>query len=135
MPRKRALGAGRKPRGPIKGKSDTFTTRITPDLKMALEQEAGRNSRSLSQEIELRLRHSIKQPKRRENAMGASPHADLGIIVAQLAAGVTRITGENWRKGAFSFEALRSAVEFALSQLAPMGQVKVPPAVEQLPPG
>jgi hypothetical protein len=130
MPGKRAPGAGRKPRGPIKGKSETFTTRITPAVKTALEREAQRHNRSLSQEIELRLRYSIEQPKRRERALGVSPHADLGIVVAQLAAGVTAMTGENWRKDAFSFEAVKSAIEFALSLLSPTGAVKVPPAVE-----
>ena len=58
MAGKRAAGGGRKPKGPFKGKTETLTTRITPELRRGLQLEADRNSRSLSQEIELRLRYS-----------------------------------------------------------------------------
>src|SRR5262245_39915466 len=57
--RKRAAGGGRKPKGHIKGKFATFSTRITPETRAALEREAARNGRSLSQESELRLQETL----------------------------------------------------------------------------
>ena len=56
---KRAPGAGRKPQGEYKGKTATLTTRIEPDTRTALEKAAKETGRSLSQEIENRLRRSI----------------------------------------------------------------------------
>ena len=58
-PRKRAPGAGAKPKGPFKGKSATLTTRITPETRVELERSAQELGRSLSQEVELRL-HMLK---------------------------------------------------------------------------
>jgi hypothetical protein len=57
--RKRAPGAGRKPKGEFTGKSATITTRIRPDTRDALEKVARANRRSLSQEVEFRLRAGL----------------------------------------------------------------------------
>ena len=57
--RKRAPGAGRKPKGEFAGKTATVTTRIMPDTREALEAAALASNRSLSQELELRLSTSI----------------------------------------------------------------------------
>ncbi len=57
--RKRAPGAGRKPRGPFKGKTATLTTRITAATRAALDAAAQKNGLSLSQEVERRLDNSI----------------------------------------------------------------------------
>jgi hypothetical protein len=59
MKRKRAPGGGRKPKGPIKGKSAALSTRITPELRQLLDDAAEEAGRSLSQEVELRLRASF----------------------------------------------------------------------------
>ncbi len=60
--RRRAPGGGRKPKGPFKGKSAAITTRVMPATRSALQREATRNGLSLSQEIELRLVHSLRGP-------------------------------------------------------------------------
>src|SRR5438094_547490 len=59
MPQKRAPGGGRKPKGEFSGKSATFSTRITPNLRKALDAAAKKSGRSLSQEVEHRLADSI----------------------------------------------------------------------------
>lgn len=131
MTRKRAPGGGRKPEGPFKGKTATLTTRITSELRSALDREAKRNNRSLSQEVEQRLRQSIDQPKQQGKILGAPHNPAFASIVARLAANIELVTGENWRKDAFSFQALKSAIEFAFSKLAPNGPVRVPARIKQ----
>ncbi len=58
QPKKR--GPGRPARGPYTDKRKTLTTRITADMRQALEDAAAKADRSLSQEIELRLEQSFR---------------------------------------------------------------------------
>jgi hypothetical protein len=109
MPRggKRA-GAGRKPvHG--KRKSSYFATRITPDLRAALDREAKRSGHSLSQEIERRLRDSV-QPES-AGVWGSARNRALGLLVGRIARGIETYTGENWITNDYAFRALRAAVE------------------------
>jgi hypothetical protein len=80
-------------------------------------------------------RHRLPAYSRRRDAakrpLGQSPHSDLGIVVAHLAARIAGTTGEDWRKDAFSFEALKAAIEFVFSQLQPDGEIKIPAAIKQ----
>ena len=55
----RAPGAGRKPQGPLINKSSTLTTRVLDSTRRFLEEEAAKAGRSLSQEVELRLRATM----------------------------------------------------------------------------
>jgi hypothetical protein len=132
MRRTRTGGAGRKPQGEFRGKSATFTTRITPELRKALEREAKKNSRSLSQEVERRLVDSIQRPKILERALGAPQNRALGIVVARLAESVESTTGERWRQNPFAFQSLQFAITLVLDRLAPAGPVQVPPQIEKL---
>jgi hypothetical protein len=50
---------GRKPKGEYAGKSLVFSTRITPKTREDLERAANQSGRSLSQEVEYRLRRSF----------------------------------------------------------------------------
>jgi hypothetical protein len=52
---------GRKPKGEYSGKSLVFSTRISPELRGALEKAAKSSGRSLSQEVEHRLRRSFAE--------------------------------------------------------------------------
>jgi hypothetical protein len=52
---------GRKPRGEYSGKSLVFSTRISPELRGAMEKAAKSSGRSLSQEVEHRLRRSFAE--------------------------------------------------------------------------
>jgi hypothetical protein len=53
------MAKGPTPRGEYVGKSSVFSTRIRPDLRQKLEQAAKKSGRSLSQEIEHRLRRTF----------------------------------------------------------------------------
>src|SRR5262249_53506745 len=108
MPRKRAPGAGRKPRGEFKGKTATLTTRITPEKRAALESAAKKRRRSLSQEVEHRLYVSIKRDyehKSHRHILG------LAEAIALLTHWVEARTQKRWIDDPFTGEALRRAIE------------------------
>lgn len=97
---------GRPPKGDIKGKLAKFSTRITPELREALEIAAKRSNRSLSQEAELRLINSFAGPQKAEQAFGsaenyalAAPGAGPAHVVERvpdrmMLAGVHQVLGE-----------------------------------------
>jgi hypothetical protein len=129
MARKRAPGGGRKPQGDT-SKSATLSIRITPDLRAALEREAARSKRKLSMEVEMRLKRSLERPKTLERLL-PSHNLALGSSISQIAQRIEGRTGHRWLEDAFSREALKSAVEIFLSQIAPTGEIRVPENVEQ----
>jgi hypothetical protein len=137
MVRKRASGGGRKPKGEFSGKSAVFSTRITPDLRKALDREAEKRGHSLSQEIEQLLWESIKMPARELRAWGPPPHIGLARAVSMLSQRVESVTGTRWQEDAFAFETLRRAIDiFLVHLLAPAawreeGPFNVPALVER----
>ena len=126
--RKRAPGGGRKPKGPFKGKTATITTRIRPDTRAALEQEAKKRGNSLSQEIERRLDASLHKSRDTPLYVQALAHA-----VTVLTTEIERRTGERWLDDAFTREALRSGIEALLFHFGrtPDGEMAVPPKIEE----
>jgi len=131
MAAKRAPGGGRKPKGPFKGKTAVFTTRIRPEVRGALDRQAQRNNRSVSQEVEYRLEQSLEKPRLSEKALGAPRNRALGYIVARFGATIEQMTGENWREDKFTFEALKSAIDTVLFDLAPEGSAKPARRIER----
>jgi hypothetical protein len=129
MVRKRAPGGGRKPKGPFKNKDATLTTRITRDVREALDREADRNNRSLSQEVEYRLVQSLTAGD--VELRGNRRNRALGYIVGRLAGLIEQETGENWRRDKFTFETVQSAIETMLFKLAPEGLAKIPTRVKR----
>ena len=125
---KRAPGAGRKPKGPFKGKSVTITTRVTPRTRTELEREAKRKGHSLSQEIEIRLDSSLRKGPDTPAHVKA-----LAQAVTLLTRNVERATGQHWHADAFTGDALRQAIDFLLSHFAPVleGQLVLPPKVQE----
>jgi hypothetical protein len=102
MPRggKRA-GAGRKPARP---ESTWFNTRIDAGTRKLLEREAKFNKRSLSREIEERLRKSF------EDGIVAGRWGDHHCFaLARLVNELAKAAG-GWRQDRFAFESLRFAV-------------------------
>jgi predicted transcriptional regulator len=128
MPKTRAPGGGRKPRGDYRGNSKILTVRVRPEMRTALERLANRNDRSLSQEIQRGLNDWIGRHARPKPHIGALAHA-----VALLAEAVEEATGKGWHEDAFTGEALRHAVEFLIFHFAPTpdGPAPVPPRVEE----
>jgi len=126
MAKKRAPGAGRKPRGDYKGKSATLTTRITPETRAAMDRAAQKSGRSLSQEVERRLIDSVRNERNRRSDVRA-----LAEAVAIVAEKVEIATGKQWLQDAFTGEALRRGIEVLVRHFAPHGARVIPPNVEE----
>jgi hypothetical protein len=103
-------GAGRKPIH-TKRKLANFSTRITPDLRDALEREAKRSGHSLSQEVERRLTDSLQAPKRTKEIWGEDRNLGLAHLVNRTAQIIENHTGGSWITNDYTFRALRAAVE------------------------
>jgi TraY domain len=127
--RKRAAGAGRKPKGEFTGKTATITTRIQPDTRDALEEAAQTSGRSLSQEVEFRLKAGLRKPIQSERRNQA-----LGQMIAFTADWIEKAAGRSWRDDPFTGQALWHAVEALAFYLGPdvSGEsIEVPPLVTQ----
>jgi hypothetical protein len=126
MAKKRAPGAGRKPRGEVKGKSATLTTRITPETRAAMDRAAQKSGRSLSQEVERRLIDSVRNDRNRRSDIRALTEA-----IALFAEKLEIATGKPWLQDAFTGEALRRGIEVLVRHFAPHGAREIPPNVEE----
>jgi hypothetical protein len=131
MNRKRSPGAGRKPQGDYAGKSATFTTRIQPELRAALDKSAKGSKRSLSQEVERRLQESFKLPAEIARDLGPPHIRALARLVSQVGQGVELMTGFKWREDRFTSEAFRSAINILLDRFAPDTEIEVPERCDQ----
>jgi len=127
MARKRAPGAGRKPRGPFSEKRATFTTRITKATRRDLEHAARKSGLSISQLAERLLRLSLQRP-----SSGGLHNRALGHVVAILAERIEEDTGAGWLSDPFTGLALIHAVEALLFHFAAVsdGTAPIPAAVE-----
>jgi hypothetical protein len=124
MAQKRAPGGGRKPVGEFKGKTATLTTRITPQLRTALERRANKNRRSLSQEIERCLRDAVWQDR-------AEPHiAGLAHAITLLSQAIERATQKRWLEDPFTGEAVHHGIKTLLLHFGPQGTPLVPSSVQ-----
>jgi hypothetical protein len=127
MAKKRAPGAGRKPRGEFKGKTATLTTRITSETRAALDRAARKSSRSLSQEVEHRLNGSIRRDRdhnRHRHVRG------LAETIATLTDWVEEATQKRWIDDPFTAEALRRGIEFLVFHFGAPGTPEVPASVK-----
>jgi hypothetical protein len=134
--RKRAPGAGRPPRGEFRGKSATITTRIKPETRLALEDAARAHRRSLSQEIERRLRESLSSSERSSlSGERQPPHIRaIGELAKIATERIEVVTDKDWLRDAFTAEAVRHTIDQVLSHFAPPRQAShtVPDQIERL---
>jgi hypothetical protein len=129
MARKPVPGAGRPPRGEYTGKSATITTRVKPDTRLALEDAARANRRSLSQEIERRLRESLSSAERQAGHIRV-----IGELAKIATERIEEVTGKDWLSDPFTAEAVRHTVDTVLAHFAPPRQAShtVPDRLERL---
>jgi hypothetical protein len=122
--RMRGPGAGRKPSGPITGKTQNFSTRITEETRGALEVEKALSGHSISQVAERLLRLGLEMHRSREND---DPTRALNYLIGTLASicsGVRRDgTRREWNNDRSVFEAFRLAIIKLLEYLKPIGEV------------
>jgi hypothetical protein len=129
MKRKRAPGAGRKPRGEFQGKTAVLTTRITPETRAALERAAAKNKKSLSQQVEHGLREylsTLKGNRERRDHIRA-----LGEAIMLVAQYIERATGQCWNEDAFTGEAIRQGCTMLITHFAPRGTPVTPRLIEE----
>jgi hypothetical protein len=74
---------GPAPRGDYAGKAKTINTRVTPDLRDWLEMAAKKSGRSLSQEIETRLRRTFREEEDLAKQFGSADAARVFTAIAQ----------------------------------------------------
>jgi hypothetical protein len=131
MTKKRAPGGGRKPMGEFTGKTETLTTRITPAVRAGLEREAGRNGRSLSQEVEKRLEASLQAPQKLLEQWGP-PHVWLlARLVSQLTQGIEVQTGKRWHEDRYTADNVRSAIETLIMHFASKERAQAPQELQR----
>ncbi len=133
--RKRAPGGGRKPLGASK-KTKTFATRIKPEIFTALKREADRSERSLSQEVEIRLRESLELPAKLQKDWGAEHVEALARLVSQIVRTVETAVGANsnfdeagnlvWNKSPYTHAAVTTAIGRAMAHFTPAGEIETP---------
>lgn len=87
---------GAPPRGPKVDKRATFTTRITERNRARIEQAATRNSRSISQEVEMLIERALESIDFEERLFGPSRQRDLFRMMAAAAALIESRTGVSW---------------------------------------
>jgi hypothetical protein len=109
---------GRPPLHAGETKRAAFGTRLRPALKERIEQEASRNGRSLSEEIEYRLENSDRDRELLLQGVYDSFGGYDNYRVMQLIAGaiiqVEQTTGRRWREDLETYAEVKEAVEFIL---------------------
>lgn len=122
---KRRPGGGRKPQGEF-AKSATFTTRLEPATRRALDEAARMADKSVSVIAEHILKQGLKKPS------GEPRNVALASAVALLAENIESGTKEAWLDDQFTGLALRYAVEALLFHFAPTpeGTPAIPRAID-----
>jgi hypothetical protein len=122
---------GPRPKGEYVGKSSVFSTRIRPDLRKRLEVAAKTSGRSLSQEVEHRLRRSFVEDDKIADAFGDRRTYRLMRLMAD-AIHLSQKDGhqndEGWLHDPFRFRvalaAMRSVVEAIEPYTPSLGEVE-----------
>jgi hypothetical protein len=123
------MGKGPRPKGEYFGKSSVFSTRIRPDLRKSLEKAAKASGRSLSQEVEYRLRRSFVEDDKIADAFGdRRTYRLMRMMSDAIQLSLQDQNDENWLDDPFRFRvalaAMRSVVE-AIEPYAPsLGEVE-----------
>ena len=122
---------GRRPRGEFKNKLATISTRVTSDTREALEGAAAKSGRSLSQEIECRLRRSFDEERKIVDILGGpESYAFLRLIAQSIdmtarQAGViaTLVRGHpvHWVNDPYVYDQAVKAVHVVLEAFRPAG--------------
>ncbi|MBM2711677.1 hypothetical protein JQK88_10505 [Mesorhizobium caraganae] len=118
---------GPAPKGEYENKSNVLSTRIRSDTRANLVSAAKASGRSLSQEIEHRLRRTFIDDARIEDAFGGRRNYLLMRMVALAAETAFRFAGKNensnWLDEPIAFDAAVKMINEVLSAIRPDGPV------------
>jgi hypothetical protein len=116
---------GPAPKGEFTGQSAVLSTRIRPDTRAALEAASAKSGRSLSQEIEYRLRNSFLDDKRIEETFGSRANYAVMRMIASVADAMmnTKHRSAEWSSDPYLFDQVVKATVYVLDLLRPPGDV------------
>lgn len=114
--RKRAPGAGRKPKGEFANLASPFSLRMPKELRGQLENAVKHTGRSVSQEILIRIAGSFH--REREKAKSSQIRA-LCFLITQIAEAVSLTDKDAWRTDPFVFKAFQCGVSTLLAKMEP----------------
>ncbi|CAN7732594.1 hypothetical protein [Mesorhizobium sp. LjNodule214] len=119
---------GPAPKGEYENKSNVLSTRIRGDTRAHLVAAAKASGRSLSQEIEHRLRRTFIDDARIEDAFGGRRNYLLMRMVALAAESAFRFTGResNWLDEPVAFDAAFKMIQEILTAIRPVGSTDDP---------
>ena len=134
MKRKRAPGAGRKPKGAFSGLKSPLSIRMQPEMRKRLESSAEENGWSLTQELLWRLQDSFDQDR---NFSSSDPAARaLAFLFDENLNFVCELCEiwwanddrrcDNWHLDRFTFRMFRVALCKLLEALEPKGEIRPP---------
>ena len=118
---------GRKPKGEYQSKSVVFSTRLRPDTKKALEKSAQKSGRSLSQEVEHRLRRSFDEDQDLFERFGGRQNYALMRMIGA----ATNIVwnpldpDKSWLEDPYVFQQTVNAMNAILEAFRPEGDPKL----------
>ena len=113
---------GPRPRGPFEDKRRTLTTQITDGMRDRLDTAAAAASRSLSQEIEMRLEQSFRDEDLASSFSEAVYGPQLAGILDLIGAVVRNVTPQSqWLEDPGAFSTVLVAIEETMSAIRPAG--------------
>jgi hypothetical protein len=118
-----------RPTKDAKAKRAIFSTRITAELRVALERAAKDSGKSLSNEIEARLLRSFEHEaeiKRVLAAFGGEQNYAVLRFIAEVIRRIDAATGRRWTDDPWSFNQVRQAIAYLLDEWRPDGDVVKP---------
>jgi TraY domain len=112
-------------KGEFAGQTAVLSTRIRPKTREYLEAAAKKSGRSLSQEIEFRLRNSFTNDERWEAAFGSRKNFAIMRTMASLAESMINVKnrGADWTSDPYLFDQVAKAIGFVLELIRPPGDL------------
>ena len=113
-----ATKRGRKPQGPYADKSSVLTTRITTELREKLDRARKQHPefRSLSQEVEHRLRRSFNEDEPIKELFGSKEAYAIARLVTFILDAVEGQTQRHWAENAFTVQTAGHAIAYVLAE-------------------
>lgn len=102
---------GRPPKNPELGKRINMMFRLNEARRDQLMQDAERNGRSMSEEIEYRLERSYTDVDAITRYLGRQETVELALAVSSLADRVEKETGKKWSEDPYTMRMFYSAIE------------------------
>jgi hypothetical protein len=126
---------GRPPKDATRRKSEPVSIRLTPRLREQLEEERKKAApeRTLSQEIEIRVRESFELDHWVKQLFGGPRHYWLLRIIAEQMLVIEHQIGNEFLSDRFTFDQVRNAVDVLFDYIKPRGRRLIPKHLREPP--